>query len=81
MTRREYWERKLGTARDFCTADAAKICSVDQRTVQRWISDGRVLALSSTTEHRYAARIPRDALLEFLIRRTLPTDYPHYVEL
>lgn len=84
MTRREWWERRitrdLGPGRMFVTADVARFCCVKQRTVQRWVSTGRMLALASTEEDRYEARIPRDGLLEFLIRRTPPADYPNYVE-
>lgn len=81
MTRREYWERRIGAARAFGTADVARICSVEQRTVQRWISTGRILALASTEAVRFEARVPRDAFIAFLVRRTPPADYPTYVEM
>lgn len=80
MTRREYWEREIGPGRRFATADVARICGVKQRTVQRWISEGRLFALGSSDRSRFEARVPREALLEFLIRRSELQDYPRYVE-
>ncbi len=80
MTRREYWEASVGESASFRTADVARICEVTQRHVQRWIASGRLFALGSTEEERYEARVPREALIEFLVRRTQPGRYPPYVE-
>lgn len=76
MTRREYWEREIGPGRSFRTGDVARICSVSDRQVRRWIQQGKLLALGSTDDSTYDARIPRAALLGFLVKRTPPSQYP-----
>jgi len=80
MTRREYWERRVGPSRWFGTKDVARICDASQRSVQRWIQDGRLLALQNGRTTRHHSRVPRECLLEFLIGRTAPAEYPQYVE-
>ena len=80
MNQHEYWERELGLARSFGTADVARICNVKQRTAQRWIASGRLFALTSSETGRFDARIPRQALLDFLVRRTPLAAYPLHVE-
>lgn len=77
MTRREFWEERLGSAKRFGSADVARICGVTQRTVQRWIEAGDLLALASGTEGGvFHARISRDAFLHFLLTRTRESRYP-----
>ncbi len=80
MTRREYWEREVPQSRSFRTADVARICEVSQRTAQRWIREGRVFALGSADGDRFEGKVPRDALIDLLIRRTHPGRYPPNVE-
>lgn len=75
-TRREYWEQRIGSAETFRTRDVARICDVSPRQVRRWIQMGRLLALGSAGASTYDARIPREALLDFLIKRTPPSEYP-----
>ncbi len=76
MTRRDYWEREIGPGRSFTTSDAARICEVTPRQVRRWISQGKLMALGSSEDSTYDARIPRESLITFLVKRTPPSQYP-----
>lgn len=82
-----YWDRKLrdrfGPSRTLGTSDAALFFDVDQRTIQRWIQEGKLLAAGSDQEtgQIYHARIPRSEVIGLKVARTPITAYPAQGEL
>lgn len=67
MTRREYWERRLGRRQEFGTRYVAQLIGYSQRTIQRKIAAGELRALGGKGHKLKHIRIDREVLIDFLV--------------
>lgn len=71
---RRHWDRKLPKVEMLQTKDIARYTGIEIWTIQRAIRRGDLVALGSTRRRRHKGKVPRVAVLDWLVRRMMPAD-------
>jgi excisionase family DNA binding protein len=64
--RRLLWAQRIGPARHFTTRAIARLIGKSQRTVQRYVRQGRLRAIGGSDRTGDHVRVYREDLLDFL---------------